>query len=270
MITDYSDNRISIRVFSAVLVVNLSGFELHYFGYDSYLIFMGFRVHLSLTLPLLFLISSSFVEDIKKIFKAQCNGSFIISLLILLIPVFVITASGLMTNLLQYKKPEYFYELGLSSIADFPLYLIWNLPQLLLFNCFLLLLKNKYTFTQVKLFFLTSALFLYEFYPHGEMSWLIIPAILSAIIFITVLLNYSANIFRNSVYIFFLLWIFVLIFGSSSKTLVNLLLASQYEQWEGFLHSPGIETEILFIIQVLVAACLIRYYELKVIDRKMS
>ena len=36
-----------------------------------------------------------------------------------------------------YDNPEYFYEFGLSSIADFPVYLIWNSFQLFFLYQFL-------------------------------------------------------------------------------------------------------------------------------------
>ena len=64
---------------------------------------------------------------------------------------------------IEIGDPEYFYEFGISSIADYPIYLIWNFPQIILLYFFLVkvsfLSKFRFITVAVVIFFL----FAFEF-----------------------------------------------------------------------------------------------------------
>ena len=121
------------QIVIAVIIVNAIGLSLRYFDLDRYLIFIGFRFFLSLILPLLIVIRYSLFSKLKEILKQPKYNKTFQPLGWIFIPLIIVLIVLYFTKRIDVGDPDYFYEFGLSSIFDYPIYLIWNLPQLLFF-----------------------------------------------------------------------------------------------------------------------------------------
>ena len=151
-------------------------------------------------------------------------------------PLFVILVILFLLKKIELGDPEYFYEFGFSSIADFPVYLIWNSLQLISFFLFLIYFssfsKFKFSFIVLIIIFL----FAYEFIPLGKESinYYSLASLFMAALITGILIKHFQNIYWLTVFSFSVLWINFLLFGSKSEIIIHLLFASQYNAWEGF------------------------------------
>jgi hypothetical protein len=98
--------------------------------------------------------------------------------------------------------------------------------------------KNKF----IKASLLTLFLFLYEIVPFdgvvinfGAINYLTIVSYFLTVLLAGLFISRVKNIYLFTVVLFSVLWGLVLSFGSSSETIINILLASQYESWSGFI-----------------------------------
>ena len=224
-----------IILFLALL--NLVGFTLRYFDLDRYIILLGFRFHVAAVLPFTLLLIKKEFSFIKGFLKVNVFSKFGIYVIAIILPLFVIAGAYLL-NYVSITDPDYFYEFGLSSIVDYPVYLLWNLPQLIMVGLFLLYASGKSRFSFPAA--LTSALFLfpYEFIPTGKEIFQVFPVIQTSILILfasTLLILLKKNIYMSSAIIFTVIWSGVLLFGSLSKTIINLFFARNYDSWEGFI-----------------------------------
>jgi peptidoglycan biosynthesis protein MviN/MurJ (putative lipid II flippase) len=73
--------------------------------------------------------------------------------------------------------------------------------------------------------------------PYSELGIL-----LTCSVIFSVLINYYRNIYWFSISLFTMLWLPLLAFGINSKTMVNILFASQYNYWEGFFELSKVFT----------------------------
>ncbi len=232
-------SRLSLIVF----LVNLIGFALKYFNLSEYIIIAGFRFHLSFVLPLLFVVKKRRINIIKEIIIHPSYKKFYILFFWILAPISLTLLSLFIFNKIKIADTYRFYELGLSSIIDYPIYLLWNLPQIILLGAFLSMAMHERKFKLLILFLLTASLFIYEFIPLNEeiifSSNLIFSNILPVILIAAItgiLIKYFPNIYIFSAATFSILWIYFLCFGSQSKTIVNLLFAANYDSWDGFFN----------------------------------
>ena len=106
----------------------------------------------------------------------------------------------------------------------------------LLFFFFLSSVSSTLRFRFLSVTLVISLLFVFELIPinksiiqFGEIGILILCSMIYSI-----LINYYRNIYWFGISLFTLFWIVILAFGSNSKCLINLLFASQYNNWEGF------------------------------------
>ena len=222
------------QLITGLLITNIAGFFLRFFEFDTYFILIGFRFHISILLSFLFILYKSDVGSIKDFFVDLPYKRYSVIIVIVALPIAAIYLFLLVSGKISIADPDYFYEFGLSSIVDYPIYLIWNLPQLFMFFLFLNIIKSeKHQFIIVTL--LSVLLFTFEFVPiHEEINYMVIAGmLLSSLIAALLVINFK-NIYLFSISIFSILWISILSFGSSSKKLINILFASQYEGWEGF------------------------------------
>ena len=233
------ENQLSIKIWKlilAIILVNASGLCLKYFNLSTYIILFGFRFHISFVLPLIIVFNSNFLPYIKRSFlKPEWRNAFFYLFLILL-PL-LIEAGGLyILNKIDIGDPEYFYEFGISSIADYPVYLIWNFPQMILLFFFLASVSAKSRFMFIKVAVVIFFLFAFEFVSINKTIILYweLGILASCSIIYSILINYCRNIYWFCISLFTLLWFAILAFGSSSKTMINLLFASQYDNWDGF------------------------------------
>ena len=155
-----------------------------------------------------------------------------------------------LTNKFEIGDPEYFYEFGLSSIADYPIYLVWNSIQSI-FLYFFFLLINK-SFKNSFFIILVSAIliFAYEFIPLKKMifNYESIAAFVLLCLILAVTIKFLNNVYIFVLLLFSIIWFSLLAFGTSSSTLVKLFFAANYNSWEGFLAVDKIVSD--FIIPI--------------------
>jgi hypothetical protein len=225
-----------IPLLLAVLSVNLLGIIIRIVDLSPFFILLGFRFHIVLVIPFLFIIHRLKGGDIKQEFANPYYKRFYPFLIsILLVPGVIITILYLL-GYITLNDPDYFYEFGLSSVFDLPVYLIWNLPQLLLFF-FFLKYASDIGLNYFMLLLLTFTLFASYFVPVDNTHFDLITA--SAFLFTSaaacILFVKYRNIYWFSIIIFLMPWIYFVLFGSSNSELIRILYASQYTSWEGFL-----------------------------------
>jgi hypothetical protein len=225
------------RLILAIIIVNALGYYLRYSGLNTYIIILGFRFHISFVLPIIIVYNSNFLPYIKKSFlKPEWEKAFFPVLLIFL-PI-ILTAGGLyFFQKIDLGDPEYFYEFGISSIADYPIYLIWNFPQMILIFIFLVSVSFSVKFRFIVVASLIFCLFIFELVPINKaiIQYPEIGILLICSLVYSIMINYFRNIYWFGISLFTLFWIAILAFGTSSKTIINLLFASRYNEWEGFL-----------------------------------
>jgi hypothetical protein len=223
--------------------VNAAGFILKYFELNNYVILGGFRFHLSFVLPFIFILGKS-VHLIKSEILHPPFKNNLIPLLIIIITL-VVSAVIIIFFAPRINEPEYFYEMGISSIIDFPVYLIWNAPQFLMlfiFLTFVSLTYNNVLITSASVFLL----FIYKFISLPlQISYFPIAALLIVSISAAIYISFYRNYYWFTITYFFLFWIFFLVSGTNDSTVVQLLFASTYNKWEGFLNFPNYLTSYL-------------------------
>jgi hypothetical protein len=252
--------KISFWSFILITIIISQGicFLLKVLGYNSYFFLLGFRFHLSIVIPFVFLLWRTGFFHIKNTLLTVEYKKIVPVLLIMIVPLLFITGSLFVFEKVKIIEPEYFYELGLSSIFDFPVYFIWNLPQILFLYSFLLLLKEKNRYFLLSTFFLLS-LFFFEFIPLGKDKFEIFDIIdyIVTLFFVTVLFYRVENFYSFALILFFTLWCSLLLYGSSSEQLVQLLLARNYDKWEGFFKIDKLLLQYIFMTEVFVTTILL-------------
>jgi hypothetical protein len=233
------ENQLHIKIWKlilAIIIVNAAGLCLRYFNLSTYIIIIGFRFHISFVLPFIIVFSSDFLPYIKRSFLSPEWDNAFFFLLLIILPL-LIEAGGLFIHQkIDIGDPDYFYEFGISSIADYPIYLIWNFPQMILFFFFLVSVSS---ISKFKFLTVAAVIFFLFAFELVSINKTIIPfrdlgILISCCLIYSILINYYRNIYWFGVSLFTLLWLAILAFGSSSKTMINLLFASQYNNWEGF------------------------------------
>lgn len=249
------------RLAAAVLIVDAVGFVLKYFGLDTYLILFGFRFHLALVLPFIIVLKKEQLSNLKQSFTNPEYKKFgSVFLLFFTINVLIISVL-LLLGKIEVGDPEYFYEFGISSIVDYPVYLIWNAFQLIILFSFLKSVSLSFQKNYFVLVFTVILIFIYEFILlqnfsidySAAASFIIMSFIVSLVV-----ISFN-NIYLFVFIIFSLLWINILAFGSSSQVLINLLFAANYDLWEGFFTVEKIFSKFiipfnlfLFLIGLLI------------------
>lgn len=221
----------------AVIITNAAGYLLKYLNLDDYLILLGFRLKLNLVLPFFFFLTPEILSELKKNVTESVRNKFILQFLLTMLPALILIGVFYTINKIDLGDPEYFYEFGLSSVFDFPIYFIWNLPQLFLFimithyiaeklgvkyvmSILIVLLMSAYTFIPVK-----SSVF-----NPGSIIGFIIASVAVGII-----TERYKNIFSACLSVFFLVWSYFLFFGTGSAEAVQILFAKRFDSWEGLL-----------------------------------
>jgi hypothetical protein len=226
----------AVRIFLAVFLVNAIGFALKYFELDTFIILLGFRFHLSAIFPLLIVINATHLSLIKDSFLhppfvkvGRVILTFFFTSLLFLLVLYL-------TKKIEIGDPEYFYEFGLSSIVDYPIYLVWNSINLICLFFFFLLINKSFKNSFLVILALAILIFAYEFIPLRKMIFdyesIAAFVILSFVLSITI--RFFNNIYLFVVLIFSIIWFSLLAFGTTSSLLVNLFFAARYSGWEGF------------------------------------
>lgn len=220
----------------AIITVNIAGLLLHYFHLNNYVIFFGFRFHLSLVLPFFIVFRREQLAYIKKLFSNPHHKRTVLPLLWILLPTAILIGSLFLLKMLRIGDPDYFYEFGLSSIIDYPVYLLWNFPQALMLFIFLCVTTARTDKIFTTAFLSALLVFAYEFIPLelNNIDYLQPVSFLLIALSAGLMVKFFRNIYWFVIVVFSVLWIYFLCFGSGSEEIVNLLFAAQYNSWEGF------------------------------------
>ncbi len=225
-----------IRIIIPLAAVNAAGFLLRHFNLDTYIILIGFRFQLAMVLPLLIYFRKSDLPKLKKYFTHPSYNGTLGPLGWIFLPLVIVLGLLFILKKAELGDPDYFYEFGMSSIIDYPIYLVWNLPQLFCFAAFVMLVTSE----NFKSVFMPAVLivvnFAFEFVPAGKdkMSFQLILSAVFISLSAALLLKYFRNIYWISIILFTILWSGLLAFGSGSTEMIHLLFASQYQAWDGF------------------------------------
>jgi len=232
-------NQLHIKIWKlilAIIIVNAGGLCLRYFNLSTYIIIIGFRFHISFVLPFIIVFRTDFLPYIKKSFLLPEKKNFSIFLFLIILPLLIEVGGLIILQKIDIGDPDYFYEFGISSIADYPIYLIWNFPQMILFFFFLESVSSISKFKYIAVAAVIFLLFAFELVSINKptIPFQDLGILISCSIIFSILINYCRNIYWFGVSLFTILWLAILAYGSSSKTIINLLFASQYNNWEGF------------------------------------
>lgn len=241
------------RLILILFIVNAVGFLLRFFELPDYLILIGFRFHLAVVVPFLFIIKDIDGKFLINIFRNPFYYHKFSFILMLTLPLIIMAAVLYYFTEVKLNDPEYFYEFGLSSIVDFPLYLIWNTPQLIMLFVFLFSMGKSFISNFLILFFL----FIYLFVPIEitTFNYLEPVTFVLFVLSLSIILNKFNNIYFFIIYTFFTLWIINLAFGTGSEVIVNVIFAAKYDSWEGFFSAGKKLNE--FVKPVFFLVCLL-------------
>ena len=224
------------RFVLAVILVNVIGFGLKYFESDTFIILLGFRFHLSSVLPLLLVVKKEHLSLIKNSFLHPVFTDIGKVILTFLLATIVFLSLLYFTDRIEIGDPDYFYEFGLSSIVDYPIYLIWNSIQLIFLYFFFMIIFKSFKNNFIAILILAILIFTYEIFPAKNLSfnYQIIAAFILLCIILSVSIKFFNNVYLFVVLPFSIIWFSLLAFGTYSSVLVNLFFAARYKEWEGF------------------------------------
>lgn len=251
--------KLPISIFLALIVLITVGiqFLLLFFELPVFVIIAGFRFHIAITIPILFFLLraefDSILESVKHFsFKGLWFGLFIPFLSMVIVLSFLFFMEKI-----SFREPELFYELGLSSIVDFPIYLIWNFIEIFIFTSIIKSVLGGNRFRHMFLFATILLLLSPEhIYLHlnGFNYLSTIEFIVAIVIISTLIFKFNSN-YTVSIILFAIFWFGFLILGTNCPTLLKLFLGSNYTSWNGFfiidkLYVPYLFTTYLLIISV--------------------
>jgi len=228
-------------IIAIILLVNAAGVIFRIYELDPYITLIGFRFHLSLTIPLLFLVNKEYRKRAGYLMKHP--GQFKWSpFVVIILSAAALYAALYFTDLVKLSDPDYYYELGLSSIIDLPVYLIWNLPHILIFTLFISAVTADKKAGYLLAFLIFILLFTYRLIPLDKEKFDLTAALQlgSASILFSLFIYYIRNVYLSSSLSFLTIWLFLLLSGSNSEQMVSIFLGTYYSSWEGFL-VPGKE-----------------------------
>jgi len=252
------NSKIIIKLFASAIVASGAAVGLQLLGLSPFVIILGFRFHVCLVISGLFFIMNApeILFHSVRYAWGRLFGLLCLLLIVSGIP-FVLIPAGIAS----FHKGENFFELGVSSIFDFPIYFIWNLPQFLMLYCVLKqTVKLKASLFYIVLFIVILAVPLFIPFSTPLPVWSFAQAGLLLVI-ISLLVNKSLNWIEFTINLFFILWSTVLLFGTENEMLVKIFLGKNYNSWEGFIVSKAYSIEVLrttYLAVVLVISALLR------------
>lgn len=248
-----------VRIILAVIFVNTGGIILRYYNLPAYFIFLGFRFHIACLVPFIFLLSKENLRTLAEAFGKPYFKKKFIPFLWIICAIIILLGILFLLKSIKYNEPEYFYEFGLSSVFDYPLYLIWNFPQLCFLFLTLLIVSRINRLSYLNVFLGLILLFGFELIP---LNTKFVPVDAASMVLLFLIASFFVtnlqNIYWFSVIVFSSLWSIILLFGSKSETLINLLFAREYSSWDGFFEigkqfSPYIVPFFFLLLLIIVA-----------------
>lgn len=232
-------------------------FALRFFNLPNYFFLVGFRFYGIIFLAGLFLFFHQGSEVFKRTLLTISFKKLLRIFFYTLIPPVTILTTLFLLKKIELGDPDYFYELGLSSIVDFPIYFIWNFPQFFILFTLLKTIELSFKLKIIPNFLFLLLLFLPEFISFPKFSFSIVSCISSALLLLAVSLfvNKKNNPLSFTLYFFITVWMALLMFGSQSETLLQLFLAKTYTMWDGFFETN--KKFVLFIPPVYFSLSLL-------------
>lgn len=235
-------NRIIITT-SFVLFTNLIIIFSFHFEFIPQVYFLGFRLNLFLLLNLILIFLYYKKISIELLLPFKTFGKIKYWFAALSIPILmsgIVICSAYIFGEVKIPKLKYFYEFGMTSLLDFPMYFVWTLPFIfsMIYIWFIVLDTQSYFSKVINSIFISlsfSGFYLYN-YDKVEIGDYVIYSLLTSSV---VLFNYSfykwsRSLWATSFSIFMTIFSFVLIFGSSNEFLIKTFFARNYDKWEGF------------------------------------
>jgi len=225
---------VSISSVTLAVVIQLA---LLLFDLPTLFIFLGFRFHI---VSLIFLVTFLFIHNqnllIEKKKFSSFKGLFPYSSFTFVIMV-IILVSLYFTKNAKFDEPELFYEIGLSSIIDFPLYFLWNLPQFLIILLFLKIFLEKVNSNFIICFIIVLILFSPQLILINieKLDYYSILSYVTASILFTLIIKNFKSIYVATSLIYFALWLNIISLGTDSITLGKMILSANFKEWSGFL-----------------------------------
>lgn len=220
------------------------------------IIISGFRFHISILMIVLLILAREDFSNIIEVVKKSSFHRIGIGILFPLISALIVFAVLYLMSAVKYKEPDNFYELGLSSIADFPIYFIWNFPQVFLLTLFLTLVLKSINSRFAMSFFLLLLLFSPEiiFKQLAGVNYLIIIEYVLTIFAASLIVLKIDKPFSREMSLFVFLWLGLLVFGTESSTLINMFFARNFSEWNGFFIIQKIYKPYAFSAYVLIVS----------------
>ncbi len=211
-------------------------FLLSFLDLPGFIIIAGFRFHAAIIIPIIFFLLRSNSEPLIDSLKNFSLKGLVFGILVSFFSLFSVLGYLFFTQNISYKEPDLFYELGLSSIVDFPIYFIWNFVEIFVLSTLINKFFNDSRFGQILVFIFLLIIFSPEHYKYQKDEFNYISSIeffISFVIVSIVVIRFK-SIYTISIILFFLFWLGLLVFGTESITLVKLFFGKNYTEWNGF------------------------------------
>ena len=244
----------TLSILTAIAVIDTAGILLRINHLDTYFILFGFRFQLSFVVPIFFVLKKENLSRIKSALTSPGYKKKLQPLIWVFVPFIIVCTVLYFTKIIEIGDPEYFYEFGLSSIFDLPVYLVWNFPQLLLLVLYIVIIQADIKESIPLTSLIIIMLFAYQFIPFGKEHFyypgiiaLIITAVSAAF-----LLRYFSNVYWICITIFMIFWLNFLAFGLDSQMMIHILFAARYSEWAGFFEVKKTYGQYILPLQLII------------------
>lgn len=228
---------------SFVLFTNLIIIFSFQFEFIPQVYFLGFRLNLFLLLNLILIFLYYKKISIELLLPFKTFGKIKHWFAALSIPVmisWIVIGAAYIFGEVKISKLKYFYEFGITSLLDFPMYFVWTLPFIfsMIYVWFITLDTPSYFSKLINSILISlsfSGFYLYN-YDKVEIGEYVIYFLLtsSGVLFNYSFYKWSRSLWATSFSIFMTIFSFVLVFGSSNEFLIRTFFARNYDKWEGF------------------------------------
>ncbi len=240
----------NVQFIIAVSITNLIGYLLKYFSISPVPIILGLRFHISILFPFLLMANHLQLQNVRENFVNTGKIKISIALGLIMLSAAFIMLSALLFGLLQYNDPEYLFEFGLSSVIDFPIYLLWNLPQLFMLYFITAFINRNINKLSAKIVVLFSPLIFEVIFLIKEENYSPILLIAATPALIIIISRKISNIYWFAIIIFSFYWLNNLLWGTKSEEIVNILFAASYNAWEGMFSVKYLQSDYLMFVSI--------------------
>jgi len=221
---------------SFLLLLPAANLALRYFSFPNTIFLIGFRFYGVTLAAAVILYFSGLKENFKTVLMYSSFKKVLRHFFFALLPGLIITGVLFALKKIEIGDPDYFYELGLSSIVDYPIYFVWNIPQLFLLFVVLRSIEDSFKLKILPNVFFLLILFSPELatFPKFALDFLSLPSLFFAILAVILFVHKKTNSLPFILFFFTSLWFYLLLFGSKCEMLLQTFLAKTYTEWDGF------------------------------------